>query len=352
MIDKCIGLHTPYTLDEATFLACGLADYAMRLGLPITILSSQAHESRVHYRWDREVLNGRRNDFGKWASRCSHVVWFDVQKKKLAEATRLGVKNILVVLPNRLNEADLLLLNSFDALVCAQRSTYFVLRDRFKCKVVYIPWNSSRSLVTDPMRFNGKRIFVPLESKTADVIGPLIFHALRVLLDQDKEVEVTVSHTRSLTRPTLHALADLARTHKQVVLLKKPNYADLTEAYATHDWTFISEFRANVGLSALESLSARHSVIVFDTPPFNEFIEDGRHGILIPCKPELGLLGLTNKVRVNAYQVQKSFTRLLDDRLLYEKLRDESWPELVERRYHFYQGWRKLWDYDLPEQGV
>lgn len=351
-----IGLHVPYTLDEATYLACNLADCAMRLGLPVTILSSQAHESRVHYRWDREVLSGRRNDFGEWASHCSHVVWFDVQKKKVAEAAKLGVKNILVVLPSRLNQDDLSFLHVFDALVCAQRSTYSVLRDWLKRKAVYVPWDSGRPLTTDPMRFGGKRVFVPLESKTADAIGPLIFHALRILLDMDDEMEVTISHVRSLNRPAVLTLTDLAKVHKaRVVLLKKPNYADLAEAYATHDWVFVPEVRANTGLSALESLAAGRPVIAFDAPPFNEFIKDGRHGILMPCeaRTETDPFRLTNKVKGNAYQIQKSLTRMLADHLLYERLCNESWTdELLERRHRFYRRWRRLWDYDSPGEGV
>lgn len=344
-----IGLLAPYTWNETTYMACGLADLAVRLGVSVSYLSQQPPDSEVHYRWDRLVLNGRRQSFEMWHNECSHLVWFDIQKSRLYEAHRSGKKNILVACWHQIAKEQLSLLPLFDAVVspsvaACQRLTQLAPSAQHVC----VPWDCGLPIVTSAMPGTGQNVLCVVGSRTASGAGPLILNTLRVLLDFDDEVRFTLMYSKGWGPAASQTLSELLRKHgERVRLLRRPSYASRVEAYNRHDWVFAPNLREESGWSALEALHCRRPVVVFDAAPSNELVQNGHNGLLIPCEISYNWLGATEVV-VNAFDLTEQLRRLVDHPEEIIALTHKDWPELGHRRETFSRVWRSLWDFDEP----
>jgi hypothetical protein len=97
----------------------------------------------VHHRWDHQVLDQQACPFEKWFDRHTHLIWFDVQRKKLEQAVRAGKTNYLVVLPHRLERKDLPYLSVFDRVLCPSRIGLERLRAyAYLENLLVMPWDS------------------------------------------------------------------------------------------------------------------------------------------------------------------------------------------------------------------
>jgi hypothetical protein len=331
-------------------MATGLMELASQLNLPLSYLSSQAHDRNVHFRWDHEIRSGKRHGFKGWAGLNSHIMWFDVQPKKVEESRKIGCRNILVAMHARLEPTDLANLPLYDKVVCPTDQCYQALRQR--CAVsdkllTHVPWDSGMPLTTkrrnpgDPLV-----LFVPVDSFTAQFEGSLLCYTLRVLMDGDPNLQVVLSYTSNWTRASLGALHDLQDRFKgQLTTLRKPTFCDRLEAYRKADWVLHLGIEGNAAMTALESVALGVPVIAFNVPPNREIIRAFYNGYLIECGAEDTRAGSV-RVSVNSRRLLDSLTDLLANDNAVRAMQGKEWPELETRRRNFQAFWKKLWGYE------
>jgi hypothetical protein len=336
-----IGFHVPYSWDEATYMACALADLAVKFGLPVSILPSQAQETNIHYRWDSLVLNSKRVAFEHWHQSCSHIVWFDIQKAKLEMAIKTKCVNIFVPLWQRIQADQVELLAKFDAVVCTHRPLQRLMQDATP-KAVYVPWDAGLPIGADAMPMHGTRLFVPVDSYTARVFGSPLLHALRVILDGDANLHITLSYNRNWERPAMAALSDLLRRYpKRVRVLRKPSHAERIEAYLRHDWTFIPSLRENCGVAATESLYCRRPVITFECEPHKAILTPSSASF-IPCATQDNWMGVPEVIPNLAHMVDH-LRDLVDRPNQMRSLAENEWPWLQSNRLLSTSHWKTFW---------
>lgn len=343
-IPSQIGFHVPYTWDDSTYMACSLADFASRLGLPVSILSNQAHETSLHHRWDNLVLSGKRNNYSLWQSGCSHLVWFDVQKHKVAQAHREGRRNILVPLWHRLTAEHLEVLPLYDTIVCTHRALYDRLAT-LPCKAIHAYWDCGLPFVSEAMPSTTRRIYMPVDAYTARTIGLVLLNTIRILLDFDADTMFTVSYSKNWARPTFNALGDLIRAHPdRVRVMKKPTFAERVEAYQRHDWVFLPALRESTGLVAQEALCCRKPVVCFDYQPHRELLQDGLNAKFVPCEIALRWLDVPEAV-VNSYDLAEQLRTLVEQPQIMQDMVEKPWPSLQDWRNDFTAQWKQVWEF-------
>jgi len=323
-------------------MACTLAGLASQCGLPASILSNQAHEENIHYRWDRLVLSSKRTDYGQWHRDCSHLVWFDVQRAKLEQAMRSGCVNIFVPLWQRLTPDQLAWLPYFDHVVCSHRAVYNLLKT-VTTAATYQPWDTGLPFTGGTMPSETRRIFVPFDSWTLKNAGGPLLTSLRILLDGDQDTVLTISYNCNCGPHAANALAELLRRFpRRVRVLRKPNHAERVEAYLRHDWTFIPSLRENVGLVAHEALCCRKPVVVFDVPPNRELLPRDCASF-VPCGERCNSLGVPEAVP-NMQQLADHLRGLVEQPAILQALAQKPWPWLESDRSLNYVKWRQLWN--------
>lgn len=339
---KQIGFHVPYTWDDATYMACTLAGLATQLGLPVSLLSNQAHETNIHYRWDHLVLSGKRADYGHWHPDCSHLIWFDIHKAKLEQAIKSRCVNIFVPLWHRLAQDQIDLLPLFDHIVCPHRSIYGMMRD-VTPRAFHLPWDTGLPLTGDAMPSATRRIYVPIDSYTARAFGVPLLNALRILVEGHEDTTLTISYTKNWDRPAMTSLGDLIRCYpRRVRLLRKPSHSERVEAYLRHDWTFVASLRENAGLIAHESLCCRKPVVVFDIEPNRDLLPD-TCASFVPCETRGNWLGVPEAVP-NLSQLVDHLRALVDQPQTLQALAQNPWPWLESNRSLNYIHWREFWN--------
>ena len=344
-IPKKIGFHVPYTWDDSTYMACSLADFATLCGLPVSILSSQSHDTNIHHRWDHLAMSGKRHNYSLWQSECSHLIWFDVQKAKVEESRREGRTNIFVPLWHRLTPDQVDCLDIFDCVVATHVELFNRLKDQ-PCSLIYCPWDCGLPFATDTMPSETRRVYVPIDSFTAKHHGTLLLNTLRMVLDFDDDTMFTIGYSKNWDQVALRSLGGLIRAHpRRIRAIKKPSHAERIEAYQRHDWVFIPSLRENAGLFALESLACRKPVVCFDCQPHRELLTNGVNARLIPCELDYHWLKVPEVV-VNSHDLAEQLKLLVENPSIVQEMTAQPWPKLQEWRDAFAAQWRLLWELD------
>lgn len=327
-------------------MAIGLADLAVRFGLPVSILPTNTHEQPVHRRWDHNVL-GRSTDFRMWAKECSHVVWFDVQRNKLLDTKEKDTKNILVPLWHRLRLSDLEVLPLYDHVVCPHARCEEALSELVDANYVTAAWDPGTPLVDNPQRYGGTRLLTVFDPFTTENLGHFMLHTLHTLLDAVPSLRLTLWHDKRWTTAAHKAYGDLMGAHGQpgcsrICALRKPTDMQRAQAYATHDWVFYPAVKDNAALPLLEGLFAARPGIAFGSLPQVEVIKQGYNGMIVPCEHQVSPLG-AHEVLVNRHLLADELHKILADESLYNKLTETNWTELLTRRYQFQRTWKEIW---------
>ncbi len=344
-----IGIHAPYSRQEATHLGLTLATLARSLGYDVSWLSSQAHETNLHPVWDGQVQSGKQRCFKTWCRkhRCGHVLWFDVQPEKLLLAKKQGCQNTLILLWHRLREEDIAQLALFDMIVCptisVAQAVQLRLSQRHNCQNVRcVPWDTGAEARSGRPSHDETNLFVPLDSRTAMHSGPLILHNLELLLSRRLDVTVTVGYGKTWDRPAYDALQRLQAARPQRVRsLKRRNWVEWREAQSLHHWTLLPNLLCNTGYLALDSLYCGVPVLTFDAAPFADCVQDDRNGVLIPCNLKDNWLGAPTAVfnaRVLLDYMDQTLTETVRRRLI-----AKDWNELGDRRRQFIGFWESVW---------
>jgi glycosyltransferase involved in cell wall biosynthesis len=341
-----IGICAPYTWADTTYMAIGLSEYIVKLGLSVSIRSVRVASSGVHDDWDSKILKGRRTAFKNWASKCSHIVWFEPQAKNMATAKKLDCKNILVLTnPIAFNKVPSYL-HHCDYIITPTEFTAEGLRGRWKYSNIHgVPWDvglpiMEKTTAVDPDRL---WLYAPIQGAAANAFGSNIFFSIQVILEARSNLNVTVSYSKRLDRRTSGALGDVVKNFgDRINIVRKPTYQQRIASYVNHDWTFWSYHYDNSGVVPLESLCSGTPVITYSSYPMEEIILDGHNGAMIPTTVKLDNWDLPTLIEPSPKELVDGLRTTALDTALQHRLSRRSWPELEQRRRTFQAVWKMM----------
>lgn len=292
-----LGIHVPYRYDEATRIACSLADMAASFGLSVDILSpARVRTPDVHFRWDSAALDPDSGPmaFESWCSKCPQIIWMQGARRRVEAAQMAGCHNVLLVLPNYTDRNTLKALDYFDRIVCPSElaAEWIQYEAPFRVQTETIPWDLSAAV-------NGGPVTLPLQ---------LI---VQLVVDDQEDPAINILKARRINHRVVlmkdgqgmeHRLRrDLSRETNLTIDLRKESQTSQT---------------------ILESLAHGHPVVALARPHVLELAKTLR-----------GLLAIQ----------RNELEDLLDNRGRLRALYRGSWPETEERRRAFQEYWVQLW---------
>jgi hypothetical protein len=342
-----IGICTPYTWADSTYMAIGLSDYAIKLGLNVDIRPIRVSDTGVHSSLDSKVLKQKSTAFKPWASNKKCIVWFEPQPKNMITAKKLGCKNILVINQTSLPAYPPSYLDSCEYVLTPTEYMADSLRALWRHSGIYgIPWDVGLPVMLKTKRVDPKNLwlYVPIQSAAATAFGSKIFFALQFLLEARDDLKVTVSYSKRLSREASAVLSDISkRFGDRVIKLRKPTYQKRLASYANHDWTFWAHQHDPVGVVPLESLCSGTPVVTFSTSVMAEVIEHSRNGHLIKSPLAIDPLGIPITVDASPKSLIEGLQSSVLDATVLNTLHRHDWPDLESRRRSFQAVWKTLW---------
>lgn len=343
-----IGICTPYTWSDATYMAVGLADYAMKLGLNVSVRPVRVADKGVHTGLDSKVLKQKQIPFKRWAAKQKHIVWFEPQPKRIKSAKRLGCKNIVVLtkLPKLIRAPGYL--DDCDYALTPTDHMAESLRQRWQYSNVHgIPWDVGLPIMSKSGRVDRDHLwlYAPIQSNAASAYGSKIFFAIQCLLDSREDLKVTVAYSKRLNRVASESLSDIVkRFGDRVAKLYKPTYQKRLASYTNHDWTFWAYQQDDSGVVPLESLCSGTPVVTFASGPVEEVVEHTRSGHIIKADIRPDVNGLPLVVDPSPKAIIDGLQASVLDSSVHHKLQNHDWPSLESRRRTFQAVWKMLWE--------
>jgi glycosyltransferase involved in cell wall biosynthesis/predicted SAM-dependent methyltransferase len=166
---------------------------------------------------------------------------------------------------------------------------------------------------------------------------PLVIQTMNALLPRYPEARLVL---KMLPQARKH-LAGLGRLHERIeVVEERLPAAGMLELQARADVSLFPSRVEGVGYPLLESLQLGVPVVATDAPPMNEFVDDGRDGLLVRAK-EAGRLGLQTIWDLDPEHFRAQLERLLGPggRALRERLREGAAARAGSREHDFRAGW-------------
>ena len=327
-------------------MACRVGNFAKQMGLPVSYCSYDQHDTPgVWQEWDGEVVRGVRN-FKRWATRCSHIIWFDVHRNRLAKAEGWGLHNTLVPLIHRVAHNSYKHLHLFDVIACPTNMTWKMLSNGGVDRAANMGWDPGLDFERKSGMFceNTKRLLVVPEPPLSDEEGLMLAYTLRALCDGDPSIEVTILQDRQWPRSVNKAMLHLASVHCcRVNILRKPSHAALLYAYKVHDWVLYAATKISVGTRITEALACGTPVITFNVPPVTEILTHGVNSELVSCNTYKGFLGLPS-VEPNAKYLLKALEQTVGNPIQWHLLNAESWQDGLQDAKERFEGfWKQCW---------
>jgi len=331
-------------------MAVGLAELFPRLGLPVVFLPTEVRltkpdEESVHHRWDHLAATNCNLTAEEWLPRVSHVVWFDIQPRKLEAARRAGKKNILVLLWHRLAAEDLPFLSWFDRIVCPSRACAAWLRGiQPLVSAACIPWDGGLPLAArlhSPFHPQERRLLVYLDGPSADACATGVLGVIFALLRADSRVKVAICRAASWPRDAKPLARGLLADYPQRFMdMLRMCFLERADACRVHDWVWCPACKDNAGAHLLEGLSHGRPVIGFDALPASEIVTDGLNGRLVPCRVNCNAMGAPLVVFDQAQAQQAVFDALLGASFV--AVQQHEWTDLEQRKRNFQDAWKRL----------
>lgn len=347
MTKQHIGIYAPYQHEEATQLACGLADFITGSGLPVSYLASGERAKRIHFRWDDRVRCMTKTRFRPWALQRTHIVWFEISPAKMAVAKACGCQNIVVPLWHRLQRQHFSVLRECaDTVVAPSEASHRVLSRGLRPRIPeLIPWAISRKPVRrglGPCASGQSRVLLSTDGYTTRKYGRQLLSALDVLCERNSAIHVTLSHSRQWAPKLRNQMAAIAAEH-HVAFQRNQTFDDRWRSLETHDWLCCFSTRPNSGCDALEALYAGCPVVVPNVAPYVEFVTSEHNGRIFRCQHLPSSFG-AQEAQLSASSILDVLSQLLATPEVLSAVQQRTWPELVERTRTFQRRWLRLWD--------
>jgi hypothetical protein len=296
-----VGIFTPYVRNEVTLAATQFADWLVRCGIDVVMLSSGKIESGIHRHWDRKVRRAKKSAVYQWAYGATHLCWFEEGTDALkwsrlvtTNNPRINTKHYYFPHWTRQTETCRQFISQVDRVVCLNRDIYCWLRNLDGMDIEWLGRRTTHVNLLSPsntlLARDGKitkgqtRLLAVLTKATKQDLGPGVLNVFESLLKKNTDLSITVLLESSLPRSYRRRLSQLRRQYgTRLEVVSQLPYYSYPDLARQHDWVYIANVKHLFGslLSALSSSST--TLICHDLPPVGSFIRNRNDGVLIPC---------------------------------------------------------------------
>jgi len=294
------SIYTPYNRCETALAAVQFADWLVRCGIEVSLLSSTPVGRGVHNHWDNQVRLNTKKNLYKWAFGATHICWFepdvkawDTSKLVFFENRKQTVKHLFFPGFSRLNANADYFLSFSDKTICLAQDIASWL-NAFRSQTIQLNPRTWANLVSPGQLLLPKCGYIE-KDKTRLMVFCLkeweidlpkhFFMLLEEALAFYKELEITVVFNKTIPVSCRKLLNAFSKLHGNRFLWKtRVAFYDLVGEARKHDLVYVTGTRYSYG--SIFSLFASSSVplICHDVPPVGAHVSDGLNGCLIPCE--------------------------------------------------------------------
>jgi len=285
-----LGICAPYCRSETTLAAIRLAELGRELAMGVKLLPVGSVQKNVDYFWDKRVRKLSKQDVYGWMHGCTHLVWFSHSPElyKKAQLVSPGARHWFVPSWHELSPDAVGDLENYNV-VCPSRGAKAQIAGRLPegKGTTWCLWDSGMDAVKrEGLCKNGEvSIYVPMSSRSIDECGHFVLAAINDLLDLLPEVRFTLDFGKSWPRTTRHVINKMMdKRPGKLTCYRSPSLLSQCSHMHEHDWTWIPDTRADIGIIAQRSLACGTPVIVYDISPYQEFVSNETTGLLVGCE--------------------------------------------------------------------
>jgi hypothetical protein len=294
------GIYAPYTKSETTLAAVQFADWLVRCGIDVSMLSTTRIQKGVHPYWDTHVKRNTRKNIYKWAYNSTHLCWFaaDLQAWEMSKVVTINSPKHYVshfFLPgfSRWSKDADYFLSFADRVICLSQDIFSWLRE-FKGVEIDLSDRTWANLVS-PSQVKIPRygyllndqprimVFCP---KEWEIDLPLDFLSIfDDLMCFNRGVTVTMVFDKSVPNRVRRLLKKTKKQYADRFSWKTQlNFYDLVAEARRHDWVYVAGTRYSYGSFFSLFASSTLPLIGHDIPPVGAHVGDKLNGRLVPCE--------------------------------------------------------------------
>jgi hypothetical protein len=344
-----VGLHLAYKANDLGYTAIRLAEFFQTLGHDVTFHSTCSQVSRVHPRWDRQVMTERTQPFTSWVSGLQALVALEpFSPEYFAAAAKAWCRIVLLAPWDTLQESLVACYKMADVVVSPVQQGVQALREFWSLKQArYIPWDNGLPITRKPRQIDPLRVkvLVPMHGWQAGSTSPAVLNVIWHVLHQCPFVDITLVYgAKSFNTSGFKAIRAIGKTFGASGQFRATSDSgitrdDLLMLYGRHDLTVWASEQEGLGCVGLDSLTMGTPVIAWDVAPQNEFLSDQKNSVLVPCQLKYNLIGVPwVTTDTNAFETR--LIELLHDTDLLSDLRRFTRYGLAARRDKFSSGWK------------
>ena len=287
-----LGICAPYRRSEITLAAIRLADLGRELAMDVRFLSVGPSQKNVDYVWDQRFRKVETDDAYRLLHGCTHLVWFihDEDLHKKSQLVSPKARHWFIPSWHQLDTHVLRRLDGY-SVVCPSRVIKSEIAERLqddsKLSATWCLWDSGLDAVSREglCRNDEVAIYVPMSSRVIDECGYFVLAAVRDVLELFPEAKFTLDFGKSWPRRARKYIKTLLKIYiDRLICHHSPSLLSQCFRMHAHDWTWLPDTRADIGIMAQRSLACGTPVITYDVSPYQEFVSDEVTGLVIQCE--------------------------------------------------------------------
>ena len=286
-----VGIFVPYARNETTLAATQFADWLVRSGIQVVMLSPSKPGKGVHTHWDSRVIyrkpshNENKTKLFEWAFNCTHICWFEpdewafrMSKIVCADSRHKFTKHYFF--PSRCTaKEDSKKIKEFldlvDEVICLNRSMLHWLNSFHPSHSLSAP----RSMInicspSTPVqsrygpKTSGKVKLLVVVTKSAIYdVGIGLLDVFDYLLLSHENLEITVLLQTSWPSYFRQKLSAIAKLHgERLSVVTSPDYYDYPKYTFENDWVYLCSTRHDYG-SLISVLAGTGTPLICHTLP-------------------------------------------------------------------------------------
>lgn len=295
-----VGIFTPYVKNEVTLAATQLADWLVRCGICVSILSSTRIQKGVHSYWDHQVKRAKKQSVYKWAYGATHLCWFESDCKSLSHARlvashQTNQRTKVFFFPNwkNWNDNDDIFLDQADRVISLGKDLHQWLHKHRPPDSIMGQNRCFVSMPTPAVVIQPRRgmvdsrkmnLLVLLTKTTFMDLGFKLFEVIEDLLLSLPFLNVTLLSERSLPVSHRAEVKRLQELYKNRVKFEYSlPYYKYQHVAKKHDWIYVANTRHTFASVLPNLIESTVPIICHDVPPIGSHLNDKLNARLIPC---------------------------------------------------------------------
>lgn len=345
-----LGICAPYCRSETTLAAIRLAELGRELAMEVKLLALGSLQKQVDHFWDSRVHKLNKKDVYSWMHGCTHLVWFshDPELYEKAQLVSPNARHWFIPSWHQLSPDSVSDLENY-SVVCPSRRAKAQIEEHMSegRRTTWCLWDSGMDAVKREGLCKGGEvsIYVPMSGRVIDECGHFVLAAIGDLLDLFPEIRFTLDFGKSWPRSSRRVIKELMlRQAGKLTCYRTPSLLSQCRHMHGHDWTWIPDTRADIGITAQRSLACGTPVIVYDISPYQEFVSNEVTGLLIGCELFENRLGapVAGPSLVSIVStISKAVTGQSD---LVAQCQQKIWKRESQHMRAFRLFWAKEWD--------